>query len=178
MESRATITTEINATFPDNNSKFITAEKVRAFMDIINASKFNLVDDELGNLIVDTVNNLTLNQVLNQIYTEVNNNTDLINDSSVPLFYIEFRVYDSNGGNPISYVADLVSTNATGVSVSKDADGVNLNYDDLGENLRVVGGTAMNLTNTSCTIFYPEPEDARLSNVPEWKTKVYFFKDF
>lgn len=67
MENRATITEAINRTFIDNNQKFITAEKVRAFMDIINDSKFNLVDDDISKILVNSNNSTTLNQEINEI---------------------------------------------------------------------------------------------------------------
>lgn len=77
MESRATITQEINATFPDNNQKFITAEKVRAFMDIMNDSKFNLIDDSLGDIAIDPSNpNLSLNDQI----TIIENNIQGVNE--------------------------------------------------------------------------------------------------
>lgn len=78
MESRSTITTEINATYPDNNEKFITAEKVRVFMDIINASKFNLVDDDLlGIAVTIGGNTTTLADYINEIVASIKAHTGL-----------------------------------------------------------------------------------------------------
>lgn len=77
MESRATITQGINATFPDNNQKFITAEKVRAFMDIMNDSKFNLIDDSLGDIAIDPSNpNLSLNEQITIIENNIQGVTE------------------------------------------------------------------------------------------------------
>ena len=50
MQSRATISSEITSSFPTNAVKYITAQFLRAFQEIINYSFFNLVDDNLSNI--------------------------------------------------------------------------------------------------------------------------------
>ena len=50
MEGRQTIAELINSSFPDNNQKLITASGLRTFLEILCDSKFNLADDDIGEL--------------------------------------------------------------------------------------------------------------------------------
>ena len=101
MEGRATITVEINATYPTNNQKLIKAEDVRAFMDIINESKFNLVDDDISSIKVNANSNTTLDQEINGIVNNFNSQISSINTSKLEVALDwEYRAGDPTYGYP------------------------------------------------------------------------------
>lgn len=179
MEGRETITVEINATYPTNNQKLIKAEDVRAFMDIINESKFNLVDDDISSIKVNANSNTTLDQEINSINSNINSINNSINNGInsflLPLFFVQFTVEDTNpggGDNPTRNVT-INSTNGSGVSATVGSNTVNLSFNSTGNNLRVTGGTGINISQTFCQIMIPP-----YSNFANRTFKVYFFRDF
>lgn len=114
MENRTTITEEINATFPTNNQKFITAEKVRAFMDIINDSKFNLAEDTLKDIVYDPSNtNITLDNIISELEDNIQDNKDQIQLTKTLALRFEYysstspRTYDIDFPNIKAYTGDI-----------------------------------------------------------------------
>lgn len=82
MQGRATISNENQSSFPTNNTKFITAEFLRTFQELINSSKFNLVDDNLSNIQFSETNFSATNalEAVLELYT-----------INAPLFYVDMN---------------------------------------------------------------------------------------
>lgn len=101
MQSRATITSEIASSFPTNNVKYITAQFLRTFQEIMSSSKFNLIDDDLGDI------------QFSRPDFQAGNALDAIIDLAQlarPIFYVDIQI---SGG-----IASLVSTNFPGLTIS------------------------------------------------------------
>jgi hypothetical protein len=111
MQSRATITSEIVSSFPTNNIKYITAQFLRTFQEIMSSSKFNLVDDDLSDI------------QFSRPDFQAGNALDAIIDLAQlarPIFYVDLKIFEDS--------ATLVSTNFPGLTVSGFGDKVTLNF--------------------------------------------------
>lgn len=122
MEGRASITTEIDTSFPDNNSKFITALLMREFQEVINISKFNLVDDDMFDINFSDANFNSTNagDALVEIYDLTIGGNNL-SYGTLPLFYVEFDITTTSSGL-VHTLNSFTSNNAT-VAVAQSNPG-------------------------------------------------------
>lgn len=112
MQSRATITSEIASSFPTNNTKYITAQFLRTFQEIVNSSKFNLVDDNLSDI------------QFSRPDFQAGNALDAIIDLAQlarPIFYVDFKL-------PNFIDADLMGTNFTGLTINRSGSTLAIDF--------------------------------------------------
>lgn len=163
MQNRATISSEIASSFPTNNAKFITAEFLRSFQEIINQSKFNLVDDTLSNINFNNAD-FTAGNAYNAV-TELSR-------LSRPIFYVDLQY---SGGVDVA----ITGTNHPNVSTPGVWAGqgpvltISDIFVDTGKTIRPdIWIQSLGLTNTNIPlIVIGNPASLHT-------TRYYFYEDF
>lgn len=103
MLGRAAIETEIQSSFPTNNSKFISAAIMRAFQQIMKDSYFNLIDDSLDSVPISLPDLVATDA--SGAFAEI---LQIINRMR-PMFFVRFDIA-RNGSGGLT-VSNLTSNN-------------------------------------------------------------------